>query len=490
MVHRPARLALGVAVSVIGLFIATASTAPATYIDLMGFPQLQAELGGSIPTGAGIPVTQVEAPGTAGGSNYFVNPALVNFSGKTITAQSLPATQSSHANNVGVNFYGNTASIAPGLSTISLYNANHWLGTGFLNTGQALAPLTTTSRVVSHSWVGNDGANTGQELRRLDFTVEEDDLIQVVGLPNAGANDYALFKDSYNGISVGVTNHAHKQTTIAVDAVYTAGRVAPTLVTPGFSYDNSGTATSWATPMVSAGAALLLQTGQNAALSNGTITNRTRTINNAEASEVVKALLMAGADRVIDNPRGSDLLDYAIDTNNNLDSRYGAGQMNIHNSYRILAAGEQDAESSILVRGWDYNPAFGGAGGSTNVASYFFTPHNDSQTLLTASLVWNLDVEIDSGNQIITTLFRNLDLLLYDIDTQTVVASSVSTNQNTENLWNTPMLVGHDYALIVINFGVAYQWDYALAWQIIPEPATGLATFAFAMLLLPRRRRS
>jgi len=91
--------------------------------------------------------------------------------------------------------------------------------------------------------------------------------------------------------------------------------------------------------MVASAAALLLQAGDNAGLSNGTINleRRGTTIHHAQTSEVIKSVLMAGADRY------GMAQAYTIDSSNNLDSHYGAGQLNIFNSYNILAAGERNS---------------------------------------------------------------------------------------------------------------------------------------------------
>ena len=98
--------------------------------------------------------------------------------------------------------------------------------------------------------------------------------------------------------------------------------------------------------MVSASAALLVETGHTqTGLSNGSYTSpRTGlTIYHAETSEVVKAALMAGADRRTANGRGAEITDYTVDTSNGLDSRFGAGQVNIYNSYHILTGGEHNS---------------------------------------------------------------------------------------------------------------------------------------------------
>ena len=147
------------------------------------------------------------------------------------------------------------------------------------------------------------------------------------------------------------------------------------------------------------------------------------TIYNAERAETLKAALMAGADRETANTLAvTDISDYGaagFETANGLDSRYGAGQLNIRNSYRILTGSEQNSAEDggpngglITARGFDYDALFGGASGSNASASYFFTAENDQ--LLRAALVWNVDIA--AGDTLAATL-RNLDLYLFDLTT-------------------------------------------------------------------------
>ena len=139
-------------------------------------------------------------------------------------------------------------------------------------------------------------------------------------------------------------------------------------------------ATSYATPVVASAAALLVEVGHNGGTTLSTdplvqsTTNRNGdTIYNAERSEVVKAALMAGASRTASQL----LLGYHATTTNGLDSTYGAGQLNIYNSYHIIAAGEQnsreDGGTGFIGRfGFDYDPNFGGLSSSNRTASYLF----------------------------------------------------------------------------------------------------------------------
>ena len=90
-------------------------------------------------------------------------------------------------------FYGNASSIAPGITSISNYLADHWLVSGFLNTGDAAPPSTTSDRVANHSWIGSftvseigpiDPAANVDALKRLDWVINRDEYIQVVAMGN------------------------------------------------------------------------------------------------------------------------------------------------------------------------------------------------------------------------------------------------------------------------------------------------------------------
>ncbi len=212
-------------------------------------------------------------------------------------------------------------------------------------------------------------------------------------------------------------------------------------------------------------------------------------------SEVIKATLMAGADRYADNIRGADLTTYTVDTTNNLDDDFGAGQMNVYNSYRILAAGEQDSSqdggsSPIGMLGWDYDPDFGGVSGSNSTATYSFTATSGADHL-TATLAWNIDI----NSAISTATLHDLDLELYEVTgTPAKVSDSASTVHNTENLFF-DLTPGNQYEMRVVQGTGSgnFVWDYGLAWQVVPEPSSLVLVIFGVLALLPflwRRRSS
>jgi hypothetical protein len=469
----------GLVAAAVAALLACAPAAHATYLDLMGYHDLADALGAATPTGNGVEVAQVEVQD--GSNRYMPDVTDAELVGKTIVnvtdTNSLPTL---HAHNVAINFYGGASSMATGVgysAAVNVYEANDWLGSGVLRLAD-FAPRPTDSRVTNHSWIGSideQGEYDAELLARLDWLIERDDAIQVVGVPNGFDPERALWKDAYNAISVGRTDGYVHETTLGVGSAYPAGRIAPAVVTPGYSPDNNSYVVSWGVSMASGLAAMLIESGGDASLSNGSYTNSrglwSITINHAESSEAIKAVMMAGADRYVVGPRDGDsrddLTNYTVDTTNNLDADYGAGQINAYNSYRILAGVEhdsaEDGDASDVGRfGWDYDPAFG-ASANNSVATYTFTAP-DTVDELSASLVWNAEV-VSYTTPTVTE--RDLDLILTDTTAATEAGRSDSTEHNSEHL-RVSLVPGHDYQMqVVVKAGEpSFSWDYALAWHV------------------------
>ncbi len=455
-------------------------TAYAGYKDDIGFTKLQEELDTTLPDGNGIEVAQIEADDV-----WMPDPFSDQFAGKTITDKSgTSVVYSGHATSVGNLFYGNTSSITPGINLIDSFSAIDWLQSGFLNTGNhTKKPDVTSARVANHSWIGSFSGSyyTSDALRRLDWVIDRDEYIQVAALSN-GSSNQPFFSSSFNTVIVGRTDGGHGQGLPDVDETYTDNRVRPDIVAP------MGT-TSSATPVVASAAALLVHLGHgNPVLSTDpelsyTANRNGDTIYNAERSEVIRAALMAGADRRTSNSGNADIIDYRSDeaniAPNGLDSRYGAGQVNIYQSYHIIAAGEQNSydddpdndRGDIGLSGFDYDPCFGGEDDCNNTGSYYFC--TDSEHIrLVVNLSWNLIINGgETGSFDGAAALYNLDLILYDItdaDNPVMVTSSASRTNNSENIWIL-LEQNRDYLLEVVpgeGQGV-FRWDYALAWRLI-----------------------
>jgi autotransporter-associated beta strand protein len=443
----------------------------------VGYTALINQLGAAAPTGAGVPVLMSEF-GIDGG--YPAMATLPQFANKVITVRTPLGGNSLHATDVAASFFGSTSSLAPGVSQIEIYETNDFLTHGYMHWAtSALTPNVSlqASRVANHSWISSAANNNMSidHLGRLDWLVHQDDFVQVVGVNNGPNGSSPLYSNSLNSIAVGLTNGHHPSGTLQIGGAYAAGRSKPDLVVPCYF-------TSFAAPVVSGASAVLIQTAHgNPSLSNGSYTLAripTQRIYHAETSEVIKAALLAGADRTVFNSDGTTLLDYrdaSYQTPNGLDTRFGAGQLNVYNSYAVIAGGEQNAlqeggPASVGPAGFDYDPRFGGAAGSNNFATYDFTAGWTGQTLA-ASLVWNAKVDIDqlrtsAYNKVNAVTLHDLNLTLLDITAPTnpqLVASSSGALQNTENIL-AKLQAGRRYRMQVTAAGLPFEWDYGLAW--------------------------
>lgn len=467
----------------------------ADYKDDIGYTQLAAELGSGMPDGNIGIITQAEAPysyvdhdnnqTTAELPVYLPNRNSAFFSNDSISDMSgyESGTFSSHATSVGDILYG-SSSIASGANIVHAYWSDHWLQPGFLNLGSSSKPLSSSSRLGNHSWTGNtsDPAIAPELLKRLDWVIATDEFLQIVGVKNSITTNDTLLSAAYNVLAVGKTDGINSTGSPTIDSTYPSGRTRTEIVAP---LSNS----SSATPAVAATAALLIDAGHsNPGLSTDTTETSTKNRNNdiiynAERSEVIKAALLAGADRITQNTSTTaNITDYRAavsnQSDNGLDTRFGAGQVNVYNSYHIIAAGEQNSSqdggagsTGMNTFGFDYDPAFGGANSSNTVASYSFST-GTGPAILSASLVWHIDIDGGTGLSFSgAATFYDLDLNIYDVtNSQTLLVDSNSTINNSENIW-TALSANRDYLLQVIpkSGKSTFEWDYALAWQLVSD---------------------
>lgn len=491
--------------SVIAALCALSSgTAVAGFKEDIGHARLASELGSATPDGDGIAVSHIEF--------NRPDPDWPDFYGKTFVYPTVVTTvesgQPTHTTQTAALLAGNSTSIAPGVSTILHYPALQWradpetIGESWLlnvpssvtSISGGILPGFDISRVGTHSYLYGESSTS---LRRLDWYIATDETIHFVGMNN-GAGSYSLgLPLSYNTVSVGRSDGLNGTgATTSLDgfrdsgeSYYDPGRPRPIVVAPA-AY------TSSTTPIAASVAVLLVQTGHDSsALSTdravvSTVNRAGILVRNAERVEVVKAALMAGADRTTRFTSGTSpqyLNSYRAttpnQTANGLDARLGAGQVNVYNSYHIIAAGEKNSyedggtgSEGVSERGFDYDPAFGGANDSNEYAHYILPPKTSAQ-VFTASLVWNIaiqggteeDPDVFDGS----TVLHNLNLALVDTTTSgspVVVATSNSSTENTENIWF-ELQANHSYSLRVSRSsgGGDFEWDYGVAWQITPD---------------------
>ena len=143
-------------------------------------------------------------------------------------------------------FYGNRG-VAPGVTTIDAFEAEDWIANILNVHTSGEQPDATPARISNHSWVGwitaDNGApdpmTTAEALSRVDWLVDHDEAVQVVGLNNGGIAQ-PLLSNAFNIIAVGVTSGNHPPGTESLNSLYGPGRTRPDLVAP---LANTSTAT-------------------------------------------------------------------------------------------------------------------------------------------------------------------------------------------------------------------------------------------------------
>jgi hypothetical protein len=443
----------------------------------VGYVDLQTALGAGIPTGAGVSVSQIEAnEGTSPTFKYLADFTHAENTGKTLSdASGIATANSSHAFGVGQVFYGNTSSIAPGVTSVTGFEANDWINNK-LKYASGTDPVVETNRVANHSWVGttNNVPVDTQILQRLDYQIDRDDYLGVVGLNNGVGVPQTLLSNSYNALSVGLTsgNHSYADTT-----VNGTGRAKPDIVAPGLHPTRGSTATSWATGMVSSAGAMLTEAAG---------------ATDAARPETLRAVLMAGATK-------TEFGSWSHTTTQPLDTVFGAGELNVFNSYNIIDGGEHEGTnnaapgSAAPPMGWDYQSGVASPGTTTRYYT-FDVPIGELADELSIILAWNAEVtDSDGGSAFVpVTTLANMDLKFYDSSSSflgTLLAQSISTEDNIEHIYMTGLSAG-TYTLAHTS---DTDWDFGLAWRMetspIPEPAAFSLLAATTAILLRRRRK-
>lgn len=420
--------------------IAVLSTARADWRDEAGLPQLQAELGAAMPTGAGIPLMMSEAstvladpplvppiylPQATSGTTAFAGTG--NLAGKTIIPHSGASEASGHASGVA-NLFCGTQSMSQGVTNLHVWWADDFAGQVYFSN-----PIPAfTGSVQNHSWVGGDEDDQVnlEFIRRFDFMVDRDAVVALTPLNN-GPSMAKFLANAYHGITAGRMDGGHPQTHSNLD---TSGRMKPDIVV-------NASFTSTASPCVGSVAALLLD-----AIRPG--------FPDADDPRVVKSIILSGASK-------SNLLGWKrVNTSRPYDEVLGAGQLNVLNAYHILAAGRQTAsdDSSRGLRGWDYSTS-----STASPRRYFFTLRpNQWGSTVSATLTWHRDI---TSNYTVAPL-ANLNLHLRHANGFTigaVVDESISSIDNVEHLFFRNLPPG-DYVIEVS--ASSNSIPYGLSWEV------------------------
>lgn len=436
----------------------------------IGITMVEKAIKRQTPIGRNVQVGHVE--GTQ--KKYLPDIKSPSFKKVMIRAASGRSEHDSHATMTARIIYG-PQGLAPGIRDVHCYSPYHWLRDGYLRAGTADPPVMDDRRLFTHSWIADaetesDIQQATEVLRRIDYLVDHRNLIMVVGVNNGGDTPVpAVLSSAYNVIAVGSGKGESSGGFTRVDG---KGRCKPDLVGPSLK-------TSFATPMVTALAARLLETADRMTKDTdeeapNNPDGPARLVPPAARSELIKAVLMAGA---VKPPS------WQPHPEKPLDEHLGAGMVRFDNSYVIHASGQFAPGRLVGRRGWDVRSL-----SHDGTVSYPFVagaPMGEYSLMV----VWNrrvdgrviTDLQTDQPRWIDDARLANFDLRLLRIDSngsETVIVDSLSTVDNIEHIY-LPEIDKGRYR-IDLNRTDRHQeeWEYAIAWRLEtrkrnPDPGEG-----------------
>ncbi len=433
------------------VWFATSTIALGDWRDDIGFTRLNDALGSAAPTGAGVFVSQVEAGGNAffpdaGNSDFgaATDPSgeAVTFVNGSAAAHPNPTTSTHATSTVGQRFYGNQLGLASGANTVVVFEASDFLTNVLNGTGGSVpdVPMFTDPAdgqqkqfvVQNHSWVGTSPNNNTdvKYLRKLDYLINTFDITTAVGLNNGSQTQLPnLLSQSYNAIAVGRSDGLHSNG--LTGNFYGGGRSKPQIVAP------IGV-TSGATAAVSGAATVLYE------VVAGT---------DGARSEPMRAMLLAGATK---EEFANEADPWARTTTQPLDNIFGAGELNIYNSYLMTLggqyAGSTTAATPVGSYGWDYqtlDPA--------STIEYSFTiDEGSTATELSIILTWNAVTNTPFTTQTVA----DMNITLRDSQ-QSIVDQSLSTVDNVEHIYLTDLEAG----TYTLELSTDISTDFGIAWR-------------------------
>lgn len=416
--------------------------------------------------GTGIPVGQPEGDGGTGA--FEVSPSAVgqptslftwiSSNGMTNGFPNAVGSESGHADSVAANFYGNGTGVAPQVSHVDNYNADYFYE-NYITLGLALP---NSDRVVNQSFIfaNTDNSHLSTNDEQAIESAYDDYAIQYgVLFVSAVGNAGRVYPPGtcYNGIGVGVfPGNSSFGTT-------TDGRSKPDVVAPG------GGVTSFSTAYVSGSAAALIQAarrGDGGANTNAASDNRT-----------IKALLLNGAVKPANWTNG-------ITTP--LDARYGAGVLNVFNSWNELRGGKNPLVESTSVGtgtahppggsagnepvliGWDLNSLTNADSSHDRINHYYFNLPGSNSFTLTTTLTWLRPHSTILGPSSI----NDLNLFLCNAANGQMILSSTSAVDNVEHLYVATLPPGRYDLQVEKNAQgqVSPNETYGLAFEFFNAP--------------------
>ncbi len=434
--------------------------------------------------GAGIRVAQPEAydsdtntwevdPSTIGQpTNLFT---YTSSSGVTNTYPNSVGLKSYHAGSVADYFYGIAGNEATNVAHVDNYDANYFIqvsGTDLTGYTASLPSTNIDDAVVNQSFsFGPQPTNIQDAVdTAYDNYSAQYNTLFVSAVNNGG--QVCAPGTSYNCIGVGAYGGGS-----SIGPTIDDGRCKPDIVAPTSE-------TSWSTPMVAGAAAILIQAAIRG--DGGSNTNA------AADMRAIKALLLNGAVKPSN---------WTNSSSSPLDARYGAGILNLFNSYQQFIGGQHgfSVSNSVpqgsphppptvtrpvpVLSGWDFNSVsssstFGIFSTATDgITHYFFNTTNT--TALTATLVW----ERQNGQSSI----NNLALFLYHCANSNLIDCCTSVVDNVQHIC-VPQLPQGTYDLQVWKAGGTYVTageSYALAWTFTATPMAILPSGSSVNLVWP-----
>lgn len=414
----------------------------------MGWMHAKKRLKADMPMGRGIPVGQVEGNVQTG---YLADTRHGSLPGTGFIPESGETKLNGHATAVATHIAG-PQSAGQGIRAVHAWAVNNWIGEGYLNTRTLENPRDDhPARVFNHSWIAEQSPITPLVLRRVDYAIDVNDILVVVGVNNSEGDIPHLLASAYNVISVGAMSGNHSDGLTKIEG---EGRCKPDIVAPG-------DLTSWSTGIATGICAALLEYADR-------MVDADEKNKDANKSEVIKAVLFAGAYRDANwaPPKGEPL-----------DRKFGAGVADIDRALVILEGGHAAPNKATRQRyGWSAATIAPG-----QVREYTFNVDVE-QGEAGIALVWHRRVlggkvnlvnrdtgqarEIWNIGQYLPDL--NLGLIKTNDDgTETMIAASASKVDNVE-LIHLPSLKPGKYTLRIArqHDESKQDWDYALAWRI------------------------